>query len=98
MIEGGTGGANTKTGLIFESRVDLKTLLSNISGYEIKESITLNNKPLKKNNKIYDILYNNNLVAHIFQKHAFYTFIESFGINYREIISKKLLHLMIACI
>ncbi len=91
MISGGLGGANTKTGLVFEDKVDLKTLLLNIDGYQVIQSNAINNMQLKKHNKKYDIFYKNKLIAHIFQKHAFYTFIESFGIDYRNIVSKKLL-------
>ena len=35
MIKDGIGGANTKTGLHFEERVDIKKLLENIDGYEL---------------------------------------------------------------
>ena len=34
MIKGGKGGSNTKTGLIFEERVDLITLFKEIDGYK----------------------------------------------------------------
>ena len=33
MIANGIGGANTKTGLVFEGKVDLATFLSQQSGY-----------------------------------------------------------------
>ena len=32
MIKGGTGGANTKTGLLFEEEADLATLLAKQPG------------------------------------------------------------------
>ena len=35
MIKGGIGGANTKSGLVFEERVDLINLFKNIEGYSI---------------------------------------------------------------
>lgn len=35
MKTGGTGGANTLTGLIFEGRVDFQMLLGEITGYSI---------------------------------------------------------------
>lgn len=33
MITGGTGGANTLTGLVYEGKIDLKTFLNNQQGY-----------------------------------------------------------------
>ena len=41
MIKDGKGGANTKTGLIFEERVDLITLFENLQGYSLE--LTQNN-------------------------------------------------------
>ncbi len=38
MITGGVGGANTKTGLDFEVRTDLKQLFEQIDGYHLKPS------------------------------------------------------------
>lgn len=38
MKKGGIGGANTLTGLNFEEKVDLQTLLSKIPGYSLKKS------------------------------------------------------------
>jgi len=35
MITGGTGGANTLTGLIYEGKVDLRTFLSQQPGYKV---------------------------------------------------------------
>ena len=36
MKEGGTGGANTKTGLQFEERTDLRQIFESIPGYQLK--------------------------------------------------------------
>lgn len=36
MITGGTGGANTLTGLIYEGKVDLKTFLNQQQGYRVR--------------------------------------------------------------
>jgi hypothetical protein len=36
MIKGGVGGANTQTGLKFEKRVDILTILAEREGYTIK--------------------------------------------------------------
>jgi len=38
MIKDGIGGSNTKTGLHFEERVDIKKLLQGIEGYELVET------------------------------------------------------------
>jgi len=77
MIEGGTGGANTKTGLVFEGKTDLANFLNQQIDYNVGS-----------NNKVY---YKNELVAEIFKKHSFYKFLERQGVNWKEIISKKLL-------
>ena len=36
MIKDGKGGGNTRTGLVYEGEVDLKTFLNSKSGYEVK--------------------------------------------------------------
>ena len=36
MIKNGKGGANTRTGLLFEERIDLVKLFEKIEGYEIE--------------------------------------------------------------
>lgn len=76
MVKSGVGGANTKTGLAFEGKTDLITFLAAQNGYMID------------NNRIY---YNNELVAHTFKKYGFYKFLEEQGIDWKEIISKRLL-------
>ena len=77
MIEGGIGGSNTRTGLIFEGVVDLATFLSNQQGYTINE------------NK--EVFYNNKFVGRIFKKYDLYRFLEQNNVNWRTIISKRLL-------
>lgn len=81
MKKGGKGGANTKTGLVFEQQTDVCTLLKKIKGYSIKANNLEGN----------DIYYNKKLVAQSFPKHSFYRFLESKKIDYTKIISKKLL-------
>lgn len=76
MVKGGIGGANTRTGLLFEERVDLATLLANQPGYEV-EGI--------------HVYFHNKEVALVFKKHDFYRYIEQFGIDWRQHLSKKLL-------
>ncbi len=81
MIEGGIGGANTGTGLIFEDKVDFIALLKNIKGYSVKESLKTG----------FDIFYQQQLIARCFKKHSFYCFLEEQGIDWKLIVSKRLL-------
>ena len=80
MINGGIGGANTGTGLDFEDKVDLLTMLAKIDGYSIEKQAIGSN-----------ILFGNKVVAKCFKKNAFYNFLEEHGIYYKDIVSKKLL-------
>jgi hypothetical protein len=82
MIKGGTGGANTKTGLHFEGRVDLATRLRTIAGYEVRPI------PEKAGEGVY---FEGELVARTFKQHAFYKFLEEEGVEWKEIVSKKIL-------
>lgn len=77
MITNGIGGANTRTGLIFEGRVDLATFLAQQNGYAVDN-----------NGKVF---YQNELIAQIFKKHRFYKFLETRGVDWKNIISKRLL-------
>jgi len=43
MIANGIGGANTKTGLVFEGKVDLATFLSRQNGYIVDKKVLLAN-------------------------------------------------------
>jgi hypothetical protein len=87
MIRGGQGGYNTKTGLIYEGKVDLKTFLETLPFYKLKEH------PLTKlkKNKWYLVYYKNEYIADIFQKNALYIYLEEKGINWQKFLSKKLL-------
>ncbi len=77
MIRGGAGGARTLTGLKFESRVDLKEVIKKIPGYTIKGS---------------EVFFLGSKVAELYKKHALYkNLLEPRGVEYRTIISKKLL-------
>lgn len=76
MIKNGLGGANTKTGLKFEGKTDLSTFLSKQKGYDVQGT---------------EVYYRDELVARVFKKHQFYNFLESYGIDWRGIISKRLL-------
>lgn len=77
MIANGIGGANTKTGLVFEGKVDLATFLSQQNGYVVDSD--------RK------VFYDDELVAQIFKKHRFYSFLKERGVDWRNIISKRLL-------
>ncbi len=76
MKLGGKGGGNTKTGLIFEGKTDLATFLNSQKGYKVIDT---------------NVFYENELVARIFKKYGFYKFLEELGINWKELISKRLL-------
>lgn len=81
MIENGIGGANTKTGLIFEGKTDLKSFLEKQNGYSCKEN----------NRGWVDVFYDDKQVASIFKKSSLYKFLDFRGVNWKEILSKKLL-------
>lgn len=77
MIKNGKGGGNTKTGLIFEGKVDLRTFLSQQPHYTI-----INN----------DVFYDQAKVARVFKKNEFYSiFLKELKIDWTKCISKKLL-------
>jgi len=77
MIEGGKGGGNTKSGLHFEGKVDFLEVLKGVPGYEVKDDGS--------------ILFNGEVVALNLRKNALYKFLESKGVDYKEILSKRLL-------
>ena len=77
MKENGIGGANTKTGLVFEGKIDLATFLGRQKGYCVNPSG--------------EVHYKKALVARIFKKHKLYAFLGEFGVNWKGMISKKLL-------
>ena len=76
MKEKGKGGANTKTGLVFEGKTDLATFLNSQKNYRVKDG---------------KVHYCEKLIARIFKKHKLYDFLEEYKIDWRQIISKKLL-------
>lgn len=75
MIKGGIGGGNTRTGLVFEGKVDLATFLNKQPGYKVEDNT---------------VFYKDEKVARIFKKHAFYKFLEEIEIDWTKIISKRL--------
>lgn len=82
MIEGGTGGGNTQTGLDFEKKVDFQELISKVPGYEIHAV------PHKAGKAVF---FQGKLVARCFRKHDFYRYLDEEGINWKPKISKRLL-------
>ena len=76
MIKNGKHGGNTKTGLAFEGKTDLSTFLNNQDRYCVIGNV---------------VFYNDEQVAQIFKKNELYKFLESHGIDWTKLISKKLL-------
>ena len=77
MKIGGVGGANTKSGLHFEGKVDFLEVLKTVPGYEVHEDGS--------------ILFKGEKVALNLRKNRLYKFLEEKGVNHKEILSKKLL-------
>jgi len=82
MITGGKGGNTTTTGLRFENKVDFQKLISQIPGYELKKISGKSGLGL---------FFEGELVARCFRKYDFYRFLEEENVNWRQIITKKLL-------
>ncbi len=76
MIKGGTGGANTQSGLSFEAIVDLSVFLNKQSGYQVVGQ---------------DVFYNEQPIAKILKKNELYKFLFARGIDWRNVISSQLL-------
>ncbi|NCA92793.1 hypothetical protein EOM82_06030 [bacterium] len=77
MIKNGKGGGNTRTGLIFEGKVDLSTFLGRQPHYVVE-----------KNRVFFDDME----VARIFKKNSFYSvFLKELKIDWEKCISKRLL-------
>jgi hypothetical protein len=82
MREGGIGGGTTLTGLNFEREVDFQELLAAKPGYEVKSVGYKTGKT---------VFFQGQPVARCFRKHDFYKFLEESGVDWKPIISKKLL-------
>lgn len=82
MKQGGKGGGNTKTGLNYESKVDLQIALSKIPGYTLQK---------EKSRAGISVFYGGNFVARLFRKNQFYKFLEEHSIKWQDHLSKKLL-------
>lgn len=76
MKIGGKGGGNTITGLNFEKKTDILSLLKTKKGYKVANNI---------------IYYEGKEVAKSFKKNSLYKFFDTKGVDYKKILSKKLL-------
>ena len=76
MKKKGFGGGNTITGLKFERGRDILSILRNAKGYSVKGNV---------------IFYLGKEVARSYRKYSLYKYLESQGVDYKKIISKKLL-------
>lgn len=76
MKKGGIGGTNTKTGLAFEGKTDILTFLSTQKDYKVIQNV---------------IFFKDHEVARTYKKHALYKFLAANGIDWKAIISKKIL-------
>ncbi|MFA9414297.1 PD-(D/E)XK nuclease superfamily protein [Streptococcus sp. E29BA] len=100
MKKDGVGGANTKTGLAFELETDLPSFISKQPGYEVTEN-DFDIKILKRTGEIkkkprksvsrWEVSFQGNVVAEIFQKHGLYRYFNEVELDYQSIISRKLL-------
>lgn len=76
MKTGGIGGGNTITGLNFEKETDILDLLKTKKGYKVVKNV---------------IYYESKKVAESFRKNSLYKYLETKGVDYTKILSKKLL-------
>jgi hypothetical protein len=76
MIKDGKGGENTKTGLVFEGKTDIATFLASQQNYSVESD---------------KVFYNGEQVARVFKKHSFYAFLTELCIDWKSLISKRLL-------
>lgn len=76
MKKKGFGGGNTITGIKFERDRDILSILENTEGYSVKNNI---------------VYYSGKEVARSYRQNGLYKYLESQNIDYKKIISKKLL-------
>ncbi len=77
MKKCGFGGGNTKTGLVFECKADLKTLFNSVENYRVD----------KENN----VFHKDKFVGIIFVKYDLYRFLKKNNVCWEDYLSKKLL-------
>lgn len=66
--------------------MDIATYLNTLNGYQCKEICYKKSK-----SRSYKIFFESKLVAQTFQKHSLYIFLESMKIEWKSLLSKKLL-------
>jgi hypothetical protein len=76
MIKGGIGGSHTTTGLKFEKDVDFLESISKIESYSVQDN---------------KVLFKNKQVAESLKKHELYRYLDSQGVDWKKLVSKKLL-------
>jgi hypothetical protein len=76
MKEGSKKGGSTITGLNFQREKDILDLLKKVKNYTIKG---------------FDIYYQGKIVARSLRQHALYDYLSKNGVDWENIISKKLL-------
>lgn len=81
MKKAGIGGANTRTGLAFEGKTSLVEFLAKQPGFSV----------VTDKLKIHELHYNGELTAYLFRQSAFYKFLASKGVDWKEILSKRLM-------
>lgn len=74
MKKGGVGGEATLSGLRFEEKTDVLTLLSRMDGYEVRD---VRGKAGK------EVLFKRRLVARCFRKRALYDYLKEEGIDWK---------------
>ena len=82
MKKGGKGGANTRSGLVFEKKNDLIQALESLKSYSLKPA---------ENGAGYIVYFKNKEVARAFKKHQFYNFLKEKGINWKDYLSKQII-------
>ncbi|MDR1691519.1 MAG: hypothetical protein LBR35_01620 [Rickettsiales bacterium] len=81
MKKDGIGGANTKTGLAFEGKTDLETFFSLQKDYSL----------VRNSDNFLEVFYKKESVAYIFKKHDLYKFLLARDVDWKSILSRKLL-------
>lgn len=76
MKANGIGGGNTITGLNFEKETDILDLLRSTRGYRVEGGV---------------VYYEDREVARSLKKNALYVYLAGRGVDYKKILSKKLL-------
>lgn len=82
MKTGGVGGHTTITGLNFENKVDFRELIKAVPGYMVKKI---------SGQAGLAILFEDKVVARCFRKHEFYEYLGERGVDWKSILSRKLL-------